>query len=67
MSNLDKLISDLYQGNISESECEEASRTVVSFFQELSKIDSRLKQEQSIKEQSNIAVKEYDKSIGSSN
>lgn len=66
MSNLKYLISELYQGNISEIECQEASRTLVSFFQEMNKIYSRLKREQLFQEQNNIGT-DYDNNKRSSN
>ena len=58
MSNLDKLISELYQKNISNAECQEASRVLTGYFGLLYKIYQRAEQEKLDKEkQSNNNVK----------
>ncbi len=51
MSSLDKLISELYQNNISNAECQEASRALTGYFGLLYKIYQRTEQEKSNKEQ----------------
>jgi len=51
MSSLDKLISELYQNNISNAECQEASLVLTGYFGLLYKIYQRTEQEKSNKEQ----------------
>jgi len=58
--SLEKLLQEKY--NLSESESREAGGVLIGFFKELQKINTRLEQEELIKEkQSNIDVLEYDK------
>lgn len=67
MLGLDKLINELYQNKLSESECKEATRNLVGFFLELAKIETRLQREQLIQKESNNKVKCHDKNNKSSN
>ena len=51
MSNLDKLLTELYPNQISEADAKEASSTLIGFFKELQKANKTIEQEKLIQKE----------------